>query len=1354
MLDKENGLWLFTVLLVTSSAVWHTAYCEDETVSTLRGQSVVLTCPIDITSCGDLHSVKWFKGNERVAVVSGDGDVSNVEGQFTGRMTISHNPKGPLTKLNLKSVQVTDEDKYLCETTFIEPMESCDNTGSYSILLKVNVPPSSIQIVDESNNPIKNATTLGPLREGHRFSTICEVRATRPVPLVGWYRAGKRLTDSVTTSELNGLYSVKSVLSLELSRQELGANIECRVETPALENIVSNNIHIDLQVRPTKVDLSGVKDHTVQGSNILLQCLVVGARPAANVTWYNNTERLDPDENQDKRTITTRTDFKNDGTFETLSQLIFAATRFENGVQIRCEADNVVMRDDLDKPLHDTLSLEVMYPPVVNVKPENITVNETGEFLLFCEYEANPASLKSVRWLRNGEPVDVNQGRIEGGNTEQTALLIKEASRDDIGSYTCELKNDYGIGVSENDIDVDVYYVPIVELTKEPTKPIIEKDESNVTLYCNVVKGNPSTLLKVRWFLDGQMLKELPECQEGTGDDDDSLCGVNPNVLLLENVGREFLGNYSCEGLNAAGWGQRSKENELMIYYQPGNATLIHHPLIATKKKSVTFQCSVEDGGNPNATRYRWLRGGSPVMDIVTSVWTVDPVGLDSRTNFSCYAYNEGGDGNPATIDLDVHVPQAFIQKLHPYTGALYNIPGIMLTCRVECVPECTINWFKDGVGIDESNDRYYINETYLRAEPATGDFESVLSELHFNMSAWPDQKLDIYKDNANYSCSSTSKTDGPGVRSATYIGVEYPPENTTITNSTINVEEGLQPPRVSCSAKAYPEPYYEWRRKDVTIAKGSVLYIFRNMTKEDDGDYHCISFNKHGNHSAVTRMNVLYKPNCTIDRKEINDEDTLVCTAIGNPTEMDFEWSVKSDNETTGLQEVRNSDSGGSPASFLILNNDFTVQRTYRCVANNSVGVGTFCEIEVAGHLMWWQRLDKVTLYILLGLVAALLLTVIIVCIIIICICRKRRRQDKYHTDLSISATQSVLSVPTTPPPRPPPPEIPKSPPKWPLRPGVMVHVKSDTKLSASRTQSPASIAANNSSNQHNVSYASPILSQSLRSTSQPPVANVSSNREVAIDLSPKSPPILPSRNLLNKFQTKTTVPDNGTETRECSADGIADHNGSTAANNTNDELINFTSSSLIERILGRLRWRRERTKRNDVDGETDDGMTKGNKRAVNLIRGATGWFGSGKSTNSSTGLFDKRHQFSGITCSDGVVTYKRTPVAVRPIVSEDANTNNNNSNESRKRKVNANVNDKSSAAGDPLTDPGEYENLPFHGMQSAPNKPLSADDLDDDMEYADVDYRSYGPINYKAASIYALVKKNKNGNLQPHRK
>lgn len=53
-------------------------------------------------------------------------------------------------------------------------------------------------------------------------------------------------------------------------------------------------------------------------------------------------------------------EFKSDGTFETISKLEFQATRFENGVSIRCEADNIVMRDDADKPLYESIMLEVM----------------------------------------------------------------------------------------------------------------------------------------------------------------------------------------------------------------------------------------------------------------------------------------------------------------------------------------------------------------------------------------------------------------------------------------------------------------------------------------------------------------------------------------------------------------------------------------------------------------------------------------------------------------------------------------------------------------------------------------------------------------------------------------------------------------------------------------------------------------------------------------------------------------------------------------------------------------------------------------------------------------------------------
>lgn len=94
------------------------------------------------------------------------------------------------------------------------------------------------------------------------------------------------------------------------------------------------------------------------------------------------------------------------------------------------------------------------------------------------------------------------------------------------------------------------------------------------------------------------------------------------------------------------------------------------------------------------------------------------------------------------------------------------------------------------------------------------------------------------------------------------------------------------------------------------------------------------------------------------------------------------------------------------------------------------------------------------------------------------------------------------------------------------------------------------------------------------------------------------------------------------------------------------NDELLRFTSSNLIERILGRLRWRREQSNthnnnnaHNNATNNEDGILAKSNKRAVSLLR-ATGWFGSGKSTNSTTGLMSdtptKNHLQNGITCSD----------------------------------------------------------------------------------------------------------------------
>lgn len=290
-----------------------------DTKSVLRGQTTTLQCPIDSTNCGDLHSIKWFKGSDRVGVTSGDGEYSQVEGPFKDRwgmlndificsldgtqfnttwnhfrLSIEYS-KGRHCRLAIKSISIDDEDIYSCEVTYLEPLETCETTGEYQTNVKVVVPPSAIVMMDKEGSEIRNGSKIGPLKEGHRLEMSCIVRNARPKPTVGWYRAGKKLTvhEDSEADEVRGVFSVTSKLVLNLSRQELGNNIECRVKTTEDDPIISNQLFIDLQVRPTKIHLSGVKSHVVEGSKVLLQCHVYGGRPAANISWYNSSKLID-----------------------------------------------------------------------------------------------------------------------------------------------------------------------------------------------------------------------------------------------------------------------------------------------------------------------------------------------------------------------------------------------------------------------------------------------------------------------------------------------------------------------------------------------------------------------------------------------------------------------------------------------------------------------------------------------------------------------------------------------------------------------------------------------------------------------------------------------------------------------------------------------------------------------------------------------------------------------------------------------------------------------------------------------------------------------------------------------------
>ncbi|XP_069363172.1 uncharacterized protein nrm isoform X6 [Maniola hyperantus] len=978
--------------LVLAVVGWQIAAAERDHASALVGNTARLRCRIDGKSCGEMHSIKWYKADTRVYVYSASKDaaINRPEGDMMNRMSIAHEPNATYAELVITNVQPDDEGVYRCEITYLQVGEDCNTVQVTDF--HTYIKPKSVEVVTSDGTVMSDGGTFGPLSERARVNITCLVVGGKPQPKVTWYFNGKEKLDAQTITEQN---SVKRVLPLTITRTELGGELVCNVSSAALDRPVLRHVKLNVEVPPNKIAILGMGEHATQGTLLTLMCTVSGARPAATVEWFNGTQKLPtPDPN-----IKQRETEESDTTFETVSNLTINATRYENGRKFICKAINKVMLQMNEHPIHATRELEVWYPPIVHVGPPNITVIEGSKILLKSEYESNPSALNEVTWYRDKKRVNVNDSNYQGGTPDQHALIILDASGKDMGNYTVVMANTVGNGTTNETISVNVLFKPQVRLTMSSPSPVLENDHKNVTLTCEVVTGNPSILDEVIWYLDGEILKHLPECN-GT---DDNLCNeVDPSMLLLQDTTKSFHGNYSCKGKNYAGWGNESEKTELVVNYPPGPAKLTYSPWRVIKGKSLVLSCSIQEKGRPEAHRFRWYRGNRVVTDIVSQNWTIDPVTLDHRTNFSCRGINTGGEGEAAFVNIDVLAPPSFKYAMNHYSGALYKSQNISLSCTVECAPLCSVDWLKDGKLIDpEKTDKYYIVERKIEPQVNRNDFEATESTLHWNMSAWPGGVLSR-GDSVRYTCRSSNNAAGPAVNSTTTFAVEYEPKNISVYPVSVSVNQNEIPANIVCRAEGFPKPSYSWKRENASksharehsnssfILSSSNTLLLGPVVRKDAGNYVCEAYNRHGSINTTVYLNVKFLPECGIKQVEINGQPHLLCTATANPSNVSFTWKLKNDNDSLTTEEIWQD----GAQSYLKLSSSVDVYRTYICYANNTVGKSRECERDVIGNKVWWR--DRQKLLLIGGIALAVLVITVILCIIIICICRRMRAKSK----------------------------------------------------------------------------------------------------------------------------------------------------------------------------------------------------------------------------------------------------------------------------------------------------------------------------------------------------------------------
>jgi len=781
-------------------------------------------------------------------------------------------------------------------------------------------------------------------------------------------------------------------------------------------------------------DEAGIEDE-----EMVITCVATGGIPAASISWIMLETALFSVE-EEVRTL-------DDDTFQTVSRLTFTPTYEEHMKKVSCEAVNEVM----EEPVEYETELNILYKPRVDIEDANKTEVAEDTVTLSCLVDANPMNLSLVEWYHDGDLLQINYERYEDGNEESPSLTINPVLPEDAGDYYCLVGNQVG-QIESPIISLEVIYPPSVEIRKEPEYEVSEEDDANVTLYCDVVSGNPLEIDTVFWFVDGQLIRQVPDphCEHnenlesedlfsenflleasdyelgsefessgiihiesegsgvdiGSGMDTESdavvnyLCDVEHTELILQHVTREFNGNFSCSGKNIAGVGPRSQAVDLNILYPPGQAVITQEDT-AYKGNSVSMLCQLEDQGNPSTTAYIWKRGEEPLLE-TSSTLTLDNLAVESQGNISCVGINEIGAGEDDSLQLDVLAPPTFIKTLPDKATFVSHDPDISLQCQVECVPLCNIQWMKNDEIISLDDHRYTIEEEIIPEEREKNQFQSISSKVSWNLEHLEDNKLDHDDLNFTVICYVENTNEGDSISSSTKVEVEFAPANVEVSADFVSIEENAEFDPIFCSGEGVPEPSVIWKFNDQIVTSENTLDFSEPIERNQGGEYYCHIANKHGEEVLNVTVDVLYKPECTIEYTLEEEEVVLLCQADANPKDVKFLWEKDNTtfegqtNETIILSEVRLRKINESCG-------------TYFCHVTNTLGKGDPCVLELTEDMLT-AGLSHEVLVILIAVAGSVIVLLIIIIITALLYCREKKEEGGKAKKITKDKSKSPL--------------------------------------------------------------------------------------------------------------------------------------------------------------------------------------------------------------------------------------------------------------------------------------------------------------------------------------------------------
>uniref|UniRef100_A0A2K6G375 Kin of IRRE-like protein 2 n=1 Tax=Propithecus coquereli TaxID=379532 RepID=A0A2K6G375_PROCO len=466
---------------------------QPEDLVVLLGEEARLPCALG--AYGGL--VQWTKDG---LALGGERDLPG-----WSRYWISGNAASGHHDLHIRPVELEDEAWYECQAT---------QAGLRSR-------PAQLHILVPPEPPLVLGGPSVSLVAGVPANLTCRSRGdARPTPELLWFRDGIQLDGTTfhqTVPKEGTTGSMESTLSLTPSRRDDGATLVCRAQSQALPVGRDTAITLSLQY-PPEVTLSAEPQTVQEGEKVTFLCQATAQPPVTGYRWAKGGSPV----------LGARGPM-----LEVLADASFLTE------PVSCEVSNAV------GSANRSTALDVLFGPILQAKPEPVSVDVGGDASFSCAWRGNPPP--RVTWTRRGGSQVLGSG---------PALRLPSVGPEDAGDYVCRAAPGLpGLGGGAAEARLTVNAPPVV--TALHSAPAFLSGPAR--LQCLVFASPAPEAVVWSWdegFLaagsQGRFLVETFPAPEGRG-------GQSPGLISVLHISgtqeSDFSRGFNCSARNRLGEG-------------------------------------------------------------------------------------------------------------------------------------------------------------------------------------------------------------------------------------------------------------------------------------------------------------------------------------------------------------------------------------------------------------------------------------------------------------------------------------------------------------------------------------------------------------------------------------------------------------------------------------------------------------------------------------------------------------------------------------------------------------------------------------------------------------------------------